>query len=196
MLDSGKPVDADEFHLFARETATMYLNLYPWYHMPASIHKLLIHRAEVIRSLPLPIGAYSEEAQESRNKYVRLYKLKHARKTSRIDTITGQFRFLCITSDPIISEIIQYDLEAKERERSRKQKHEEDDLNVLLATPDVSPDQSSSDEDSSFSSTYSSDESDEPNMQADLSLADSELEACVEASCSLPEYYYEEQLEK
>ena len=95
-----------------------------------------------------------------------------------------------------LSEIIQYDLEARERERSRKQKHEEDDLNVLLATPDVSPDQSSSDEDSSFSSTYSSDESDEPNVQADLSLVDSELEACVEASCCLTEYYYEEQLEK
>ena len=59
---------------------------------------------------------------------------------------------------------------------------------MLLATPDVSPDQSSSDEDSSFSSTYSSDESDEPNVQADLSLVDSELEACAEASCSLPAY--------
>ena len=67
---------------------------------------------------------------------------------------------------------------------------------MLLATPDVSPDQLSSDEDSSFSSTYSSDESDEPNVQADLSLVDSELEACVEASCCLTEYYYEEQLEK
>ena len=104
--------------------------------------------------------------------------------------------FLCITSDPIISEIIQYDLEAKERQRSRKPKHDEDDMNVLLATPDVPPDQSSSDEDSSFSSTYSSDQSDEPNVQADLSLVDSELEACVEASCSLLEYYYEERLEK
>ena len=56
---------------------------------------------------------------------------------------------------------------------------------MLLATPDVSPDQSSS-----------SDESDEPNVQADLSLVDSELEACVEASCCLTEDYYEEQLEK
>ena len=81
--------------------------------MPASINKLLIHGAEVIRSLLLPIGAHSEEARESRNKYVMLYRLKHARKTSRIDTITDQFRFLCITSDPIISEIIQYELRSR-----------------------------------------------------------------------------------
>ena len=30
--------------------------------MPARVHKLLIHGAEIIRSLELPIGAYSEKA--------------------------------------------------------------------------------------------------------------------------------------
>ena len=83
--------------------------------MPSSLHKLLIHGADVIRSLLLPIGAYSEEAHEARNKHARWYRLKHARKTSHTDTLTDQFNHLCVTSDPVITGIIRQDIEAQVR---------------------------------------------------------------------------------
>ena len=102
--------------------------------MPASLHKLLVHGAKVIRSLMLPIGAYSEEAQESRNKHVNWYREKRARKISRKDNITGQFRQLCVTSDPVIAAIIQWELEAKLRKLSRREPESLDYLRELLVT--------------------------------------------------------------
>ena len=53
------------------ETSKEYVKLYPWFYMPASVHKLLIHSTEIISAFSLysiAIGAFSEEAQESRNK--------------------------------------------------------------------------------------------------------------------------------
>ena len=39
--------------------------------MPPSVHKMLEHVAVVFMALELPIGAYSEEAQEAMNKEIR-----------------------------------------------------------------------------------------------------------------------------
>ena len=73
--------------------------------MPASVHKVLIHRAKIISNFSLPIGMYSEEAQEARNKDNKNYRLHHARKIDRKKTMEDQFHYLLITSDPIISTI-------------------------------------------------------------------------------------------
>lgn len=37
-------------------TAKLYIKLYPWYYMTASVHTILIHGAIVIESALLPIG--------------------------------------------------------------------------------------------------------------------------------------------
>ena len=39
--------------------------------MPAGVHKLLVHGTDIMRSLPLPVGMLSEEAQEKRIKESR-----------------------------------------------------------------------------------------------------------------------------
>ena len=100
-LQSLEQVDSERFGKYAMETAEMLVLHYPWFYMPASIHKLLIHGATVIETLLLPIGMYSEEVQESRNKHNREYRLKHARKTSRENTMIGQYHHLLVTSDPV-----------------------------------------------------------------------------------------------
>lgn len=58
---------------------------------------------------------YSEEAQEARNKHVRQYRIKYARKTSQQNTKMDQFSYLFITSDSVISDLIQIDIEARQR---------------------------------------------------------------------------------
>ena len=80
--------------------------------MPASMHQVLMHGADVknMLLLPLPSGIYSEEAQEAQKKYNRQYRLKHARKNSRLHTITDQLKYLLVTSDPLITNIIAKDL--------------------------------------------------------------------------------------
>ena len=51
--------------------AVRIVRLYPWYHMTASGQKLLIHGADAINHLLLPIGMFSEETQEARKKHLR-----------------------------------------------------------------------------------------------------------------------------
>lgn len=180
-LASTKPVDPDKFQTFALQTAKEYCRLYPWFYMPASLHKLLMHGAEVIRSLMLPIGAYSEEAQESQNKNVKWCRLKRSRKTSRRDNTCDLFRALCVMSDPVVVGLIHSDVEARQRKSSRGSGKallcdELDELLVQDETPTDTLDEQRTDS----SDSESDSDSDEPEM---------ERGDPTDLSCVLPSYY-------
>ncbi|XP_052835600.1 uncharacterized protein LOC128252141 [Drosophila gunungcola] len=76
-------IDEEKFGQYALETASNFVTLYPWYYMPLTLHKLLIHGTEVINYALLPIGQLTEEAQEARNMDV--------------------FNRLLMSSDPLLS---------------------------------------------------------------------------------------------
>lgn len=97
------PIDPDKFQSYCHDTAKLLVHLYPWFMMPVSIHVLLIHGASILDSSILPIGMMSEEAQEARNKDNKLFRLKHARKTSRADNMSDVFHRLMVTGDIVIS---------------------------------------------------------------------------------------------
>ena len=71
--------------------------------MPVTMHTILVHGPDIIKSLPLPIGVFSEEAQETRHKDAKKFRLFHARKKSRKITMQDQFERFLATSDPLIS---------------------------------------------------------------------------------------------
>lgn len=104
-ISSGHNVKCDKFREYALETARKYVELYPWYYMPTSVHKLLIHGPEIIASALLPIGQLSEDAQEARNKDVKRFREDFSRKCSRENTMQDVFNRLMVTSDPYISSI-------------------------------------------------------------------------------------------
>lgn len=104
-LSSGYDINYNEFEKVCSETRTLYLNLYSWYYMPATVHKILVHSTEVIKTCILPIGQLSEEAQEARNKDCRRFREHHTRKLSRIATNTDLLNMLLITSDPLINSL-------------------------------------------------------------------------------------------
>lgn len=58
VMASGRNINIKNFQNYGIETAKLFLALYPWFYMPASVHKILIHGAEVIRHALLPIGIY------------------------------------------------------------------------------------------------------------------------------------------
>ena len=74
----------DIFRLYCQETSKLFVERYGWYTMPPSLHKLLEHGYQVAEYLELPVGVYSEEAQEACNKLVRNARLDHTAKTSRL----------------------------------------------------------------------------------------------------------------
>lgn len=80
----------------------MYVKLYPWYYMPVTVHKILVHGSEIINYAIVPIGQLSEEVQEARHKEVRRYREHHTRKVSRPKMVEDLFHLLLVSSDPLI----------------------------------------------------------------------------------------------
>lgn len=106
VMSSGKNINATEFGRYAYDTAQLFVTKYRWYYMPSSVHKVLIHGESVIRHYSLlPLGQLSEDAQESRNKDYKRFRLHHARKCSRIATNEDVLHTLLYTSDPLITSL-------------------------------------------------------------------------------------------
>lgn len=99
------PIDSNKFRVYAGDTAKLAILLYPWYKLPATVHKILFHGAEIIENTVLPIGALSEEAQESRNKDYKYFRTYRSRKCSRSATNTDIFNMIMISSDPVITQL-------------------------------------------------------------------------------------------
>lgn len=105
-MSSGLSINPHKFGQYTLEIAQLYVSKYNWYHMPSSVHKILIHGGIIIEHYAiLPIGQLSEDAQEARNKDYKKFRLHHARKCSRSATNEDVFHTLLYTSDPYISSL-------------------------------------------------------------------------------------------
>lgn len=49
VISSGQQVNHIKFGNYCLKTAERYISLYKWYYMPSSVHKLLLHGAEIIQ---------------------------------------------------------------------------------------------------------------------------------------------------
>ncbi|XP_046401579.1 uncharacterized protein LOC124167643 [Ischnura elegans] len=96
-VSTGIRVNDKTFSAYCLKTAKIYVKLYPWFHMPPTIHKVLLHGAEIVKNATLPIGLLSEEALEARHKDIRRYREKYTRNVSRIATNYGLFHRLLLT---------------------------------------------------------------------------------------------------
>jgi len=97
------------FEQFCTETAEYYVQCYPWYYMPHTVHKILVHGSSVAKFSLLPIGQLSE-VLEARNKDVRHFQLNHTRKFYRTITNRDLYQRLLFTSDPVICSTYYYKL--------------------------------------------------------------------------------------
>ena len=93
-----------ELKISSMETAELYVSLYKKYHMPQSVHKMLLHGADVVDRKEVPVGLPSE-AQESRNKDVKNFRENFTRKFSRKQTNQDLLNRLLASSDPYISSL-------------------------------------------------------------------------------------------
>jgi hypothetical protein len=54
-MASDYEVKDQEFEKYAINTIKLFVSLYPWFYMPPTVHKILIHGADVIRTSILSI---------------------------------------------------------------------------------------------------------------------------------------------
>lgn len=102
-ISSRRVINVENFANYVDETARLYVDLYPWYYMPVTVHKILLHGSDVIQRVMVPIGQLSEEVLESRHKEVRKFRLHNTRKISRLKTNEDLLHCLLISSDPLVS---------------------------------------------------------------------------------------------
>lgn len=99
----GYTVNSEAFREGAWETAGLYINTYPWCCMPPSVHKILIHGADITENVSLRIGMMSEETLKARtNDFLKILE-HHTRKNSRLNVMKDILHHLLIFSDPLIS---------------------------------------------------------------------------------------------
>lgn len=105
-ISSGEKINVSKFREFCFDTAKLYVELYPWYYMPSSLHKILMHGPDIVQNLSImPIGFLSEEASEARNKDFRKYREGHSRKHSSISCNEDIMHNLLLSSDPLVTSI-------------------------------------------------------------------------------------------
>ena len=108
-------IDPEKYRSYGQGTAALWVSLYPWYPMPASVHQLCLHGHESLELSSLPISFYTEQSLESAHKYFKYDRTHHARRNSRINTITDQFNRQNDKADIIIAMMLQ-----QRRRRSAK----------------------------------------------------------------------------
>ncbi|KAG5868352.1 hypothetical protein JTB14_036718 [Gonioctena quinquepunctata] len=87
----------------SRLTPVIYLKYFPWYNVPTTIHRVLIHGDIIIRDAIAPIGLLSENAQKSKNEAIKTYRQGYTRKFFREQTTEDLFHQLLVSSDPYIT---------------------------------------------------------------------------------------------
>ncbi|XP_033242171.1 uncharacterized protein LOC117186127 [Drosophila miranda] len=110
-------INSEKFRSFWESTFCLYMQTYPWYPMSPTIHKVLVHGFQINNSTLVPLGCLGENASEERNKMYKKDRLSHARKNSRVNTMTDIFYRAIDSSDPLLSSVC-----LKERERKNKKK--------------------------------------------------------------------------
>lgn len=75
--------------------------LVPLVLMPVSLHKLLIHGAQVMETLCIPVGQASVEDIEVKHKHIQFHRLHHTRKTSRAYCTEELMNYLLVSSNPV-----------------------------------------------------------------------------------------------
>ena len=98
-------INLEKFEVFCFQTARIFKERYPWYPMPPTVHKVLVHGKQILEKCILPPGYFSEEAAESKNKCYKHNRQFHARKSSRKSNLEDIFNRAMETSVPFISNI-------------------------------------------------------------------------------------------
>jgi len=97
-------IDGDEFGQYCLTTAELFSDLYPWFHIPLVVHKILYHGGQMVSEFILPIGMMSEETQNSRHRVYKPTFLKQGKNERKDRGMIEEMQHLMITSDPTLSE--------------------------------------------------------------------------------------------
>lgn len=129
------PIDPEKFEELCDSTNDLYVQHYPWYYRCATLHIILMHGGDIIKTSALPVGMLPEEASESRNKDYKNFRRSHSRQFSREATLEDVFLRSMDTSNPQIST-----LSLRTRLNKKKKLPLPAEIIALLKLPEIGDD--------------------------------------------------------
>ena len=105
IISSEEKVQLNDLEHLLLETSVHIATQFSWVQIKYTLHGVLHHSLElIILNGGYAIGALSEEALESNNKFIRRYAETRARKTSPVESLMDVMGLLLERSDPYILE--------------------------------------------------------------------------------------------
>lgn len=107
ILACSRFINPEELRKLTSETAILLRNTFPDRNFTPTVHKVLYHSADLVayfNIIRIPIGWFSEEPLEARNKDIRNFRDRYARKSSYKNNLTDVVRLLTVSSDPYFNQ--------------------------------------------------------------------------------------------
>ena len=104
VLRSCMKVNIDKLQAYCDEAAALYKELFPWYPMSPTLHKVLEHIGEILQYFPPTItsGMLTEEAGETANKDNHYFTEHHAPQHDLTARNLAVFTRFMIRGDPVV----------------------------------------------------------------------------------------------
>ena len=103
-INTGYKINTERFKKIGRETAERHVQLYNWFKIPVSMHRLWFHVPDIVDALhPVTIGQSSKEGLESSHKWIIKALNNHCRQDSyeKMTLDIGHNRL--INTDPAVT---------------------------------------------------------------------------------------------
>lgn len=121
-------INVTKFQKVIDRSLQIYKEKYEKFPLPPTVHKLFFHAAAVIENSPVPVCYLSEEAAETKIKYIRYFREHFSRKDSLEHTLVDIYNRSMDMSDPKIASMIR---EQQPKKRSKEIPQEVKELLVL-----------------------------------------------------------------
>lgn len=119
-------INVDIFQALLNRALEIYNQNFGKFPISATIHKFLFHGAEVIKNSPVPMCYLSEEAAETKLKFIRYFREHFSRKDSLEHTLVNIFNQSMDMSDPKIASLI------RQQQRKKRAKEIPQEVKNLL----------------------------------------------------------------
>lgn len=102
-LNVQDPINPFKLDNYCKETYRHYLSLYSWCRIPAAVHQVLAHGAEVCIHAPAPLAFLAEEVSVPQKVFLNSRQTHHARERNHRMKLKDAFMRAMHGSDPVIS---------------------------------------------------------------------------------------------
>ena len=106
-INSGRVSNTEAFRKIGLATAKLHVELYSWYKIPQSMHRVWYHTHQIAECIPATIGHSSEESIESAHKCLLKALNHHSRQNSYANMTLDMGHNRLVNTDPMITKHFQ-----------------------------------------------------------------------------------------